>query len=85
MKRYDTSNKYVQLTGGYINSRMYDYWQKYEVSLAEPQGSTPNNFEVVLQAVIHMSDHPCSVNIDDVSLTPQCYSLGVPDLPPGEE
>ena len=64
---------------------MYDYWEKYEMSIAEPTGgaSGKRNFQIVLRAYVSVTGDPCSVSIDDISLTPQCTSLPTPDLPPG--
>lgn len=71
-----------------LESRIEDFWLKYDSgSLSEStDGSrTPQKFQLVIEGVVQLvNTQPCSVNLDDVSLTPACTALDTPDFPPGK-
>lgn len=83
LKRYNTSEEHQ--VGPTIVSRIADYWQKADIMLS-PASGTADVFQIIIRGEIKLtngpSTEPCSVNVDDVSFTPDCVPLPDPDIPP---
>lgn len=61
-----------------VDSDKYDYWKKLEVILIEKGEIVPFSVMLVARA---MRNKLCSVNVDDVSLTPECIADDVSPIP----
>src|SRR6218665_1739090 len=57
-----------------------DFWVKAEIDMNENSKSNPQDFDIIIEAQVGVK-HKCSVNIDDISMTPQCYLTGGSNSP----